>query len=37
MLWDERARAMRYQISENGRPIAQLYAWEDLQRVEPTI
>jgi hypothetical protein len=35
MLWDERERAMRYQISENGRPIEQLYAWEDLQRVEP--
>jgi hypothetical protein len=37
ILWDERARAMRYQISENGRPIEQFYAREDLQRVEPTI
>jgi hypothetical protein len=36
MLWDERARAMRYQISENGQPIEQLYAREDLQRVEST-
>jgi hypothetical protein len=37
MLWDERGRAMRYQITENGLPIEQLYAREDLQRVEPTI
>lgn len=37
MLWDERQRAMRYQITENGLPIEQLYAREDLQRVEPTI
>ena len=35
MLWDERARAMRYQISENGQPIEQLYAREDLRHVEP--
>ena len=35
MLWDERARALRYQISENGQPIEQLYAREDLQQVEP--
>jgi hypothetical protein len=33
MLWDERARALRYQISENGQPIEQLYAREDLQQV----
>lgn len=36
MLWDEGEGAMRYQISENGQPIEQLYAFEDLQRVEPT-
>jgi hypothetical protein len=36
MLWDERERAMRYQISENGQPIEQLYARDDLQHVEPT-
>ena len=35
MLWDERQRAMRYQIMENGLPVEQLYAREDLQRVEP--
>lgn len=36
MLWDDREQAMRYQISENGQSIEQLYAREDLQRVEPT-
>jgi len=36
MLWDERVPGMRYQISENGQPIEQLYAREDLQHVEPT-
>jgi hypothetical protein len=35
ILWDEDARAIRYQISEAGQPIAHLYAREDLQRVEP--
>jgi hypothetical protein len=35
MLWDERERAIRYQISENGQPIEDLYAREDLQPVEP--
>jgi hypothetical protein len=35
VLWDEDARALRYQILENGQPISQLYAREDLQRVEP--
>jgi hypothetical protein len=35
ILWNEEARAIRYQISEAGQPIAQLYAREDLQRVEP--
>jgi hypothetical protein len=36
VLWDERRRAMRYQISENGQLIEQFYSREDLQRVEPT-
>jgi hypothetical protein len=35
MVWDERDQAVRYQIHENGRPIEQLYAEDDLQRVEP--
>lgn len=35
MLWDERAGAMRYQIADAGQPIEQLYAREDLRRVEP--
>jgi hypothetical protein len=36
MLWDDRARAMRYQISDGGKPIETRYAREDLQRIEPT-
>ena len=36
-LWDERERAIRYQISEHGKPIAQLYAREDLKHVERTV
>jgi hypothetical protein len=36
MLWDERERALRYQIWDNGQPIEQLYAREDLKPVEPT-
>ena len=35
MLWDERERAIRYQIAENGIPITDLYGREDLQRAEP--
>ena len=35
VLWDEDARAIRYQITESGQPLEQLYAREDLQRVEP--
>jgi hypothetical protein len=35
MLWDESAGAIRYQISEGGQPLPQLYAREDLQRVDP--
>jgi hypothetical protein len=34
MLWDERERAVCYQITENDVPIADLYTREDLQRVE---
>ena len=35
ILWDDRSRAIRYQISENGLPIAQMYARADLQQIEP--
>jgi hypothetical protein len=35
ILWDERATAMRYQISEHAQPIEQLYARDDLRPVEP--
>ena len=35
MLWDESARAIRYQISENDRPLEERYAREDLRHVEP--
>jgi len=35
MLWDGRNRIIRYQIAENGVPIADLYTSEDLRRVEP--
>ena len=35
VLWDDDSRALRYQIWESGQPIEQLYAREDLQRVEP--
>jgi hypothetical protein len=35
MLWDENIRGLRYQINEGGQPVDQLYAREDLQRVEP--
>ena len=34
VLWDEDAQAIRYQIRVNDKPIEQLYAREDLQRVE---
>jgi hypothetical protein len=37
MLWDERGRAMRYQISENGKSVEQFYTRDDLQRVESTL
>jgi hypothetical protein len=35
ILWDETVRSIRYQISDGGQPVEQMYAREDLQRVEP--
>ncbi len=35
IVWDEHARALRYQILENGKPIEIFYEKEDLARVEP--
>jgi hypothetical protein len=35
VLWDEDAQAIRYQLTVSGQLITQLYAREDLQRVEP--
>jgi hypothetical protein len=35
MLWNDSTRAIGYQIAENGVPIADLYAREDLQPVDP--
>src|SRR4051794_16299072 len=35
MLWDDRERAICYQICDNEVPIADLYAREDLQHVDP--
>jgi hypothetical protein len=34
MLWDERARGIRYMIAENGVPIEQPYSRDDLRHVE---
>jgi hypothetical protein len=36
MLWDEHAEAIRYQLVENGQPIATRYARNDLRHVEST-
>ncbi len=36
MVWDERARELRYQLLDNGQPIAKFFAAEDLRHVEPT-
>ena len=36
MLWDERARRLRYQLLENGLPIPNFYSSEDFRHVEPT-
>jgi len=35
-VWDERARALRYQLRGNGQPLAKFYAADDLRHVEPT-
>jgi len=35
MLWDDRQRAICYQITENGTLIADLYTRDDLRHVEP--
>lgn len=37
MVWDERARALRYQILDSGKPIANFYSAEDIRHVEPTL
>jgi hypothetical protein len=36
MLWDDGARAIRYYIAENERPILEPYAADDLRHVKPT-
>jgi hypothetical protein len=36
MLWDEGAKAMRYQILDDGQRIEKLYTRDDLRHVEPT-
>jgi len=36
MVWDERARAPRYQLLDNGKPLPKSYAADDLRHVEPT-
>jgi hypothetical protein len=35
MFWDDRERAILYQISDNNVPIADMYARDDFERVEP--
>jgi hypothetical protein len=35
ILWDENARALRYQIEEAGQAVEKMYARADFQRVEP--
>jgi len=36
MVWNERSRALRYQLLDSEQPIANFYAAEDLRHVEPT-
>ena len=36
MVWDERARALRYQLLDNGQPISKFYSVDDIRHVEPT-
>jgi hypothetical protein len=35
MRWDDRQRRIGYLITENSQPIEQLYASDDLRKVEP--
>ncbi len=37
MVWDAHAGGLRYQIFDNGTPIANYYTVDDLRHVEPTI
>ena len=37
IVWNQRARQPRYQILDNGTPIANYFAAEDLRYVQPTI
>ncbi|MGI9430447.1 MAG: DUF6960 family protein [Bythopirellula sp.] len=36
IVWDQRARQPRYQILDNGAPIANFFTADDLRHVEPT-
>lgn len=36
IIWDGNARALRYQVMDNGKLIPNLYGAEDLRHVEPT-
>lgn len=36
IVWDDDARALRYEVAEAGKLIPNLFAAEDLRRVEPT-
>lgn len=35
ILWDDHSREIRYQITESNASIADLYARDDLQRIDP--
>jgi len=35
-VWDERSRALRYQLRDKNQPIPNFFAAEDLRHVEPT-
>lgn len=37
MVWDERAHAIGYQISDNSQPIAKFFTADDLRHVVPTV
>lgn len=36
IVWDDRARALRYQLFDNGQSLAKFYAAEDFRHVEST-